>query len=478
MSIPPVTSFFTIFFNGCFVLILWFFSITCVVSDPDATPPTKLSELTSLIRQHPESYPPYFKRALYFMHEQSYREALIDLKKCLSLGQDDAALYHNLGICFFNTQDYETSLRYFETALIKEPENPEFNLNYVRALILMKKYTEGQHHIERVLPQFNETDKIRLLDLKFNIEAVINQRSKLSELNAFLSHYPMHAQALMTRARLHFEENRFEDAISDLKQLGDKGYSSPAYFDLYIQSLIEAGLQGAAIDMIDMYAATYPDESKGMLRKKIILLGNMPETDNLQLLDTLTVYLDAVPEDTEMHLFKLNILTKTRDLAEQVKYLKFLKIKFPDLSELALLEHSIYLKAGNPKKAALALNDFNAKFPGKPDILKALIRFHAAQNEPEACLRYVFQLEKTTPLNAEELYIKFNCLFNTGQFEAITSLLKTTSISGHTFETHILILAAESWYYLGNESQARELYDAATRLKPDLPDFDYYFFDK
>jgi len=83
----------------------------------------------------------YNKKANTLLEEGNYLNAVLFYKKAISLHPEDPIFYHNLGVCYMLSEDYEEASKYLETALEKGIDLDETKLYVAISFYEIEKYS-------------------------------------------------------------------------------------------------------------------------------------------------------------------------------------------------------------------------------------------------------------------------------------------------------------------------------------------------
>jgi tetratricopeptide (TPR) repeat protein len=84
----------------------------------------------------------YNQKANTMLEEGNYLNAASYYKKAISLLPDDPMFYHNIGVCYMLSEDYEEASIFLEIALEKEIDLDETKLYLAFSLYEIEKYRE------------------------------------------------------------------------------------------------------------------------------------------------------------------------------------------------------------------------------------------------------------------------------------------------------------------------------------------------
>jgi tetratricopeptide (TPR) repeat protein len=104
----------------------------------------------------------YNQKANTMLEKGNYLNAVSYYKKAISLLPEDPMFYHNIGVCYMLSEDYEEASIFLETALEKGIELDETNLYLAHSLYEIEKYEDILHLKE---PQDGQ-NKINFLIIK------------------------------------------------------------------------------------------------------------------------------------------------------------------------------------------------------------------------------------------------------------------------------------------------------------------------
>jgi len=104
----------------------------------------------------------YNQKANTMLEKGNYLNAASYYKKAISLLPEDPMFYHNIGVCYMLSEDYEEASIFLETALEKGIELDETKLYLAHSLYEIEKY----EHILSLKEPKNGQNKINFLIIK------------------------------------------------------------------------------------------------------------------------------------------------------------------------------------------------------------------------------------------------------------------------------------------------------------------------
>jgi tetratricopeptide (TPR) repeat protein len=104
----------------------------------------------------------YNQKANTMLEEGNYLNAASYYKKAIFLLPDDPMFYHNIGVCYMLSEDYEEASIFLETALEKGIELDETKLYLAHSLYEIEKY----EYILSLKEPKDEQNKINFLIIK------------------------------------------------------------------------------------------------------------------------------------------------------------------------------------------------------------------------------------------------------------------------------------------------------------------------
>jgi tetratricopeptide (TPR) repeat protein len=110
-----------------------------------------LLSLTELIRQSPQSHELYHRRALAYMSEEMFYEALSDVNQALQLSPQNTTYTITLGDIYFAMGNIENCRKALITAADNDPANVEPILKLAELDLILKDYDKMNLYLQKVL---------------------------------------------------------------------------------------------------------------------------------------------------------------------------------------------------------------------------------------------------------------------------------------------------------------------------------------
>ncbi|WP_431689006.1 tetratricopeptide repeat protein [Hahella sp. NBU794] len=115
-----------------------------------------------VIKVDPEFSLAYADRGVTYAMIEKYDLALKDLEKAFSMGYEDASAYSAMATILYQLKDYESSLKYFDLSIKKDPAYPISFYNRSNVFFEMGDMSSAVADLEACL-RFNPDEKMKAI---------------------------------------------------------------------------------------------------------------------------------------------------------------------------------------------------------------------------------------------------------------------------------------------------------------------------
>ena len=162
------------------------FGLTTISSDRSAQYDTYVSDAVAMVQQYDienaletaedtiEKYPQkaggYYTKALALYTNHDYEGAINHITSYLNSGMGDdepvlvANIYHVMGNCRLETEDYQTAVNMFSQAVFKNPSNPDYYRDWAIAYARLGDYTKAQEILTQAKAQKLDSESLALVE--------------------------------------------------------------------------------------------------------------------------------------------------------------------------------------------------------------------------------------------------------------------------------------------------------------------------
>ena len=112
-----------------------------------------IQNMEKLVQQNPDNVDAYFNWGLALLRLAEYEKALMKFLKVIEIHPEDAEAYMQLGIIYFNQENYSNSIDAFENAEIFDSSNANAKIyyNWGTALLKSSKHEEAITKLETAI---------------------------------------------------------------------------------------------------------------------------------------------------------------------------------------------------------------------------------------------------------------------------------------------------------------------------------------
>lgn len=277
--------------------------------------PKAITLYKQVIKILPDSFEPKYQCAnalLTLEKEESLSEAVLLLKEVTTLKPDFARGFASLGNALARLNEFEMAETSLRQALNLDSKLPIRGL-LAEMLFTRQAYKEAEAELKIALSQGKQDPQNYLLlaicqQEQGQIESAINSYTKAIELK------PRDIEILYRRGRLYLQQNKYANAIADLKPAFELSQNNAAIGILLIDSYRQSGEKKVALSLAQSLIDKAPPETQAQLTEMLAQLGAndgaIAQLENLLQSDTKNIkyltrlgelYLDINPSKSAEH---------------------------------------------------------------------------------------------------------------------------------------------------------------------------------
>jgi tetratricopeptide (TPR) repeat protein len=318
----------------------------------------------------------YNKANIYYEKNETWDQALEELRQIIQQTPKDADAYSFMGDIFYGRKEYTLAINYYQTAIRLNPKNAQFYTNLGTAYNLLSYEMEALNNYNRALeidPNNAQAYYWRgsLLD-KFG-----KYKDALIDIDKSLKLDPKFVDALYRRVFINAKSNNFEDALSDYKKIVEIDSENPNATNLLGYISYTKGEYQAAINYFNIAIGLAP-KIVGYYTNR----GNA-KRDAGKIQEALNDYRLALELDSK----------DTRTLADR---------------------GYLYMEAGQFNKALLDLNKCLQLDPRYVDALYSRAFIYSKSGNPSAALADYKKITEIRPYQAKAFFYHGEILYQKG----------------------------------------------------------------
>ena len=331
------------------------------------------------------------------------------LKQSLSIKSNSIRARLLLAEIYIAEADLDKALEHINFVLVLEPDYPNVNLLYAFILIKQGKKIDAQKvskNISSYLSVIDEKDLNKSPSIRFILGTSLyiqeSWENAYGHLNFYAKQYPGHEQSHLMVAELDIRFERYDTALKVLEHYSGES-KSVEYYLLNLAVLVNNSDHLTALTTVEQALKNYPDEIKFLEYKVKLLIATDRLPEAIVLLDKLYLQ-DKASEELALLLGQLHLnaaeLTQASSVVNKLlenkpnnptylslsagidskmgqhvsaenKLNKAIKL-YPNMLQLYINLHYVYLHQGKINLAAKALNKANEKSPKDPFIISKL----------------------------------------------------------------------------------------------------------
>ena len=273
----------------------------------------------------------HINKGIAYMSAQNYADAVEEFQAAIQLNPEEAEPYLHLGNAYVNLEQYDQAVKTFKTALMLEPENGKILFSLGGVCLLNGQVADAIRYYNRA-----EAAGYRTVELYTICAGIFSNEQDYTMAIRFLAKaiqlQPLNASLYSRKAMMEVAAGMPEQALETAAEL---------------HSLIPD-----ALDAYELSVKIY------CMQKKYVQAAKMVEEG-----------LRHFPEDTALHLMKLNVLMDASQFDKAEEYAK------------KMLQMN--LTAGEHKQTVLFLSAASAKLGKNEEAIAVLDNYVKSNKDPE-----------------------------------------------------------------------------------------------
>jgi len=368
------------------------------------------------------------------------QEAKQSLQQSLAINESSFRARLLLAEIYIAEDELNEALAHINYVLELEPNYPNVNLLYAFVLIKLGQKDDAQKvskNLSSYLSKIDENDLNKSPSLRFILGTSLfiqeSWENAYGHLNYYAQKYSGHEQSHIMVAELDIRFERYNAAIKTLNHYSGES-KSVKYWLLNLIGLVKQSDHFAALNVVKEALEYHPDDIQLHEYKVKLLIANdnLPEAialldklyqqnraseelalllgqlqlsvDELKQAEGVATKLLANQPDSPIYLsLSAGIDAKVGQLkSAQEKLVKAIKLK-PNMLQLYINLHYVYLQRGMVGLASQVLNQAYQKNPNDPFIIAKLAALAEQVHNLEAANKWREELYKVTPKNMDNL---------------------------------------------------------------------------
>ncbi len=367
-------------------------------------------------------------------------EAKQNLQQSLAINASSFRARLLLAEIYIVETELDNALEHIRFVLDLEPNYPNVNLLYAFVLIKLGKKDDAQKvskNLSIYLSKIDDNDLNKSPSLRFILGTSLfiqeSWENAYRHLNYYAQRYSGHEQSHIMVAELDIRFERYNSAIKTLNHYSGESKSIKLWI-LNLIGLVKQSDHFAGLTTVDKALEEHPDEVQLLEYKVKLLIANNKLPEAIVLLDSLyqqnkaseelalllgqlqlsvdeleqaqnvvNKLLETKPDNSVYLSLSAGVDTKLGQLKNaQEKLIKAIKLK-PNMLQLYINLHYVYLQQGKVALASQILNQAYQKNPNDPFIIAKLAALAEQVHNLEAANEWREELYKTTPQNLDNL---------------------------------------------------------------------------
>lgn len=368
------------------------------------------------------------------------QEAKQSLQQSLAINESSFRARLLLAEIYIAEDELDEALAHIKYVLELEPNYPNVNLLYAFVLIKLGQEDDAQKvskNLSSYLSKIDDNDLNKSPSLRFILGTSLfiqeSWENAYGHLNYYAQKYPGHEQSHIMVAELDIRFERYNAALKTLNHYSGES-KSIKFWLLNLIGLVKQLDHFTALATVEEALEYHPDEIQLLEYKVKLLIANDKLPEAIELLDSLyqqnraseelalllgqlqlsvdeleqaqnvvNKLLAAQPNNSVYLSLSAGIDTKLARLDNaQEKLVKAIKLT-PNMLQLYINLHYVYLQQGKVALASQVLNQAYQKRPNDPFIIAKLAELAEKVHNLEAANKWREALYKVTPQNLDNL---------------------------------------------------------------------------
>ncbi len=283
----------------------------------------------------------YFALSQLYLIKNDRLTSANHIRKAAELDPDNIWYTQELAYMYFESSNYNEAVKNFAKLIKKEPRNVDWLYGYAEALVKAGKFDEAVSAYNKMEDQLGMYPELSIQ--KFQLYVQLKQDAKgIEEIEKARKKFPQDSQLIATLVDFYFQRGKETEAIQMLEELSiadpKNGRANLALADIYRQK----GDQKKAYDFLKK-AFDCPDVT---LDNKMQILINIHETSNKvdpEVSELVEMVLRDHPTDAKSYSIKGDFLLRQEKEAEALAAykmaLKYDKTQYPIWKQVLIMEY-------------------------------------------------------------------------------------------------------------------------------------------
>lgn len=283
----------------------------------------------------------YYALAQLYTAKEDLPQAIQMISKAHTIDPKNIWYAEELAVLYYDTQQFDKAIPYFKKLVDHEPKNLSWLYGYGDCLLRTGKVDESIAVLNKAEDVMGKNPSLSLE--KYNLYMSLKkEKEALAELNAILAEFPKEPQVIATMVDHYFKKGNMEKGVEFLQKLVEadpsNGRAHLALGEIYRQ-------KGKTKEAFKEYKAAFLCEDIDVDTKMSLLISlqDTPSGNTREAMELVEMMLLAHPNDAKSYSIKGDYLMAKEDeqgaLESYRKALEFEKKQFPIWNQVMLLEY-------------------------------------------------------------------------------------------------------------------------------------------